>query len=219
MIPAQQTISIPATSGLDNLAAGLAAKEIADWFGQITPDELAQYALTNADVAGMLPIKLDIQPTVRRMSKYTLLPYLRNVMRSPRRAALYQKIIMGVYCHGFKEHALVLAWGSPFPPFNDPRVQQLQSNRFPGLGALSSVLPWYHANMDRVLIRLVNQLEGGDTHDERPEDRDSDSIGGAGDSGRGVPGGLVDQEVEPGIDLSGSLPFLEFGGGFGPGGD
>ncbi len=217
MIPAQQQET--AIRGFDKLAAGLAAKEIADWFGQITADELMQHVLAGADVAAMLPVKLDIPPGVRRMGKYTLLPYLRGTLRSPGRSVLYEEMRRQLANRGFKEHALVLAWGSPFPPFNDPRVKQLQLQRFPDLAALSSVLPWYHANMDRVLIRLVNQLEGGDTHDERPEDRDSDSIGGAGDSGRGVPGGLVDQEGEPEFDVSGSFSVLEFGGGYGSGAD
>lgn len=203
---------------IDDLAVRMAADNIADWFGAITADQLAEYAAAQTGVAAMLPMVLQIPDIVYRMSRLTLLPYLRGILRGHRKAEMYERILLYLadprhYGNRFFEHCLVLAHGR-YPP-GSPMADGIL-RRFPALATVSSVQPWYVANMDRVVIRLIQQLEGGESHghDKRPAHGVGDNGDRADSRGFGGGGLLPGQEGVLDHDLAPAFPDDEPGGGF-----
>jgi len=147
---------------LDEIAARLAAQNIARWFNTVSADELADYLINDADMAAMLPMTLTLPTFLYRMTRRPLLNYLKNVLYdSLRKAVLYEVIRRtlanpDIFGERYQDHCLLLGWGL----YTDPEKRKHQLARFPCLAGLSSAQPWYHANMDRVLKRIISQLEG-----------------------------------------------------------
>ena len=191
MMPiAQGPVQGPGLKRWDKIAATLAAQNIADWFNALSADELADYLVRNVDVAAMLPMVLTLPTVVFKVARYPLLIYLKNVLRGgPHKAVLYEEIRRmladpRMFGQRYWDHCLLLAWGL----YTDPEMRHRQLMRFPCLVNLSSAQPWYHANMDRVVKRLITQLEGGvEQHDTGRADRPDSTGSGYRAGGLGVP--------------------------------
>jgi len=198
----------PGLKRWDKLAATLAAQNIADWFNVVSADELADYLVRDVDVAAMLPMTLTLPTVVFKIARYPLLTYLKNILRSgPHKTILYEEIRRmlanpGIFGQQYWDHCLLLAWGL----YTDPEMRSRQLTRFPCLASLSSAQPWYHANMDRVVKRLITELEGGVAqYDTAIADRPDSSRGRPGVGGPGAPGVLPLQTRDGNIDLSAAI--------------
>jgi len=195
--------------GLDKMAARIAAQNIADWFDVISADELADYLIGNVDVAAMLPMVLTIPTIFYRVARFSFPSYLKNILRDwPRKAKLYEEIRRtlanpDIFGKRYHDHCLLLGWGL----YTDPEMRSRQLTRFPCLAAMSSAQGWYHANMDRVVKRLITQLEGGVAqHDIGITDRPDSAGSGHRTGGPGTVGVLPIQTRDGNIDLSAAVP-------------